>query len=459
MRHSAALLLCFLGVGPAFAETPSAPWRGLLLPRTELADSANALTRWRPELPSLFPAETKIIEQLIHDASPLVDQPENDEALQTWLAPILPRLSVFTLRPGESFQPPALFGPETPFPDHQPLRQLAQVRLAALKTHWRANRREESLTLAVDNLALARALLSTQEGLVPFLHATGVWQLSLDGVYWLARQPDLTPAQAVRLQLILLEDERLATDALVRAFRGEFTFFTHLVVERLPRTHDIDLLLSGIGSLGMAPPSPPAEGEPRLAIPIRDPFDREATLQSAADDIRGWTTAFAADARHPRGLGATHTGRRLKAYAAEIPELLRYATQDAAATPEQVVTVDAEVAGAENPVGKIFLIIATSQWEPLSAHAHRREAQRRALTGLLAWKRLGRPAAWKDLVTAGLLPAPPADPFAKGPLHFDLVKPRIWSVGENAVDDGGDGNGENVGRPADLTWPAPVKPR
>lgn len=455
MRHPAALLLCFLGAGPGLAETPSAaPWRELLLPRTELAGSANALTRWRPELPALFPPDTRIIGQLVHDSSPLADTPDDDEALQAWLAPLLPRLSVFTLHPGESFQAPALFGPETPFPDHQPLRQLAQVRLAALKTHWRAHRREEALALAVDNLALARALLSTQEGLVPLLHATGVWQLSLDGVYWLSRQPDLTPAQAAWLQLVLLQDEGLATDALVRAFRGEFTFFTHLVIERLPRTRDIDLLLSGIGSLGMAPPSPPAEGEPRLAIPVRDPFDREATLQSAADDIRGWITAFSTDARHPRGLGATHTGRRLKAYAEEIPELLRYATQDAAATPGQVVTVDAEVAGVENPVGKIFLIIATSQWEPLSAHVHRREAQRRALTGLLAWKRLGRPAAWKDLVTAGLLPAPPADPFAKTLLHFNLAKRRVWSVGENGIDDGGLGDGENTGRPPDLVWPS-----
>ena len=453
-RPVLALLLLWVS-GAAFAAESTAPWRELLLERTELAESANALVRLRPLYDTWTPPDPRLAEELTALSSP-VSAASPGPGLLAWLGNATDSIAQARFNPGEFIQLPRIHGPETPFPDHQSLRQLATARLALIKTCWFAGESTAALDLALENLALSRALLVSQEGIVPLLNATRIWQLSLDGIYWLARQPDLTASQATRLQLALLRDERLASDALVRAFRGEFTFFTHLVVERLPRTRDVELLLSGISSLGMAPPVPPADGEPRLSIPPagREPFDREATLQSAAADVRGWTSAFAATDRHPRDLNDRHTRRHLQAHAAEIPALLRYASDDTPVTHAQIATIDAEIASIENPVGKLFLIITTSNWEPLSVHVYRREAQSRALTGLLAWRRFGKPAAWKDLVTAGLLPAAPADPFSNQSLRLELTPPRIWSLGANGIDDGGAGDGDNVGRPADFTWPA-----
>ncbi len=450
------LVLPFVSLPAADAPLPtSIPWSQQALPREELAAENNVLTRWRPLLPALFPEAPAVGEQLRELSSPLNDFPLAPAAaeLETWLAAFAPTLAELTFRNGEALQLPPLLGPETPFPDHQPLRQLAHVRTGALKLAWRDERHSDAVALALENLALARAFLTAQEGLIPLINAVGIWQLSLDGVYWLTLQPELTPDHAARLQLALLTDDRLAADALMRAFRGEFTFFTQTTIERLPRTHDVELFLSSIGSLGLAPPHAPAEGTPRLAIPERLPFDRDATLQAAADDVQGWVTAFAAASRHPRGLAAAHTYRQLETYAREIRELWRYSVQDAPPTTEQALTVDAEIAAVENPVGKLFLIITTSQWEPISVSVFRREAHRSALTGMLAWRRLGRPATWKELVIAGLLPADPADPFSSTSLHWKAEPPRIWSVGENGTDEGGEGDGENLGRPADLVWP------
>ena len=440
------------------ATTPADTWRQLLLIRTETADADNPLARWRSALGALFPEDRAIADQLADLSSPLVDPPKDSHApLCLWLTPRLPVMADLVVADGESLQFPRFNGPETPFPDHQPLRQLTLVRLAALKAAWSAGHRDEAITLALDNLALARALLRAQEGLIPLIAASGVWQLSLDGVYWLARRPDLAPAQAARLQVDLLRDDQLAADALIRGFRGEFTFFTRVVVERLPSTRDVDLLLSGIGSLGMAPPQPPAEGELHLAVATRDPLDREATLQAAADDVRDWIAAFSAQPRHPHGFSVQHTQTRLIGYVREIPALARYASEDAPATPEQVASVNAEIATVENPVGKLFLLFTTSNWDSLSVSVFRREAQRSALTGLLAWRRLGHPASWKDLLTAGLLAAPPADPFSQASLRFELNPARIWSAGPNGVDNGGAGDGENQGNPPDLTWPAQLE--
>jgi hypothetical protein len=450
------LFLLLLGVWlPATAAVPlNDGWRTLVLPRTGIPDDANALIRFRPLLAGFFPEDPRVADRLFEEVSPLAERPSSSDPLPDWLSAKQPPWQAFRLKAGESLQLPPLNGPETPFPDHQPLRQLAVVRNAAMHIAWRDRAYDEALALALDNLALARALLTTQEGLIPVLTAAGIWRISLDGVYWLARQPDLTPAQAASLQSALQADEPLAVIALVRAFRGEFTFFTRVVVDRLPRTHDPELLLNSIGSLGMAPPVSPDAGEPRLGISEHNPFDHEATLQASADDVRGWIDAFIATGRHPQTLTRTHTHARLQSYARQLPALVHYAHADGPATPRQLAAADREIATVDNPVGKLFLVITTSQWEPFSAQLFKREAQRSALTALLAWRRLGRPASWDELVAAKLLPIAPPDPFSAGPLRYDLNQARVWSVGPNYTDDGGEGTGENVGQPLDLVWPA-----
>ena len=448
-------LLCLLATGCVHRNTPG-DWQALVLPRTELNPEANALVRWRPLFPALFPENNTIGEILVRVSSPLeTPAPSDATALAPWFALLAPTFNGLSLRNDETLQLPPITGPETPFPDHQALRQLAAVRLVQLKTAWLDGRHEEAINLVVENLRLARAFLNAQEELVPLIQATAVWQLSLDGVYWLARQDNLSPEFASRLQAELLRDTDLAPRALTQAFRGEFTFFTRLVLERLPKTHDVNLLLSSIGSLGMAEPEAPQPDEPRLATPARDPLDREATLQFAADDISGWINAFSSG-RYPRDFSSRHTQARLQTLATEIRPFLSYATEDIPPTPERIAAADTIVATVKNPVGKLFLVITTAQWEPVVIHVFRREAQRSALVGLLAWRRLGRTATWETLIAAGVLSASPADPFSSGSLMFDLdpLNPRIWSVGINGLDDGGAGSGENIGYPLDLTWPA-----
>lgn len=453
------LLLALLGLlpfGGCSTRPPAPSWRHQVLPQAELDPGANALIRWRPLFTELYPNNITTGEILARLTSPLeTPSPADAAALAPWFITLAPVLDSLSLRTSEALQFPPITGPETPFPDHHPLRQLASVRLTLLKTAYLKGRTAEALDLAIENLHLSRAFLDAQEGLVPLIEATAAWQLALDGVYWLARQESLPPEAAARLQGELLGDARLASRSLARAFRGEFTFFTQLVLARLPRTHDVELLLNSIGSLGMAEPEPPAPGELRLAIPSRNPLDRDATLQLAADDIAGWISAFAAD-RYPRGFSARHTQARLGASARELGDFFYYAIENSPATADRIKKADTIIARVENPAGKLFIVITTPQWDPVVAHVFRREAQRNALTGLLAWRRLGRPASWEQLVASHLLSEPPADPFSTGSLFVDLdpLNPRIWSVGANGLDDGGAGSGENLGYPLDLTWPA-----
>jgi len=451
------LLLVLLGIlATGCTHRTSEGWEKQVLIRAQLPPERNALTYWRPHFAQLFPEDPAVVETLNRLSSPLESPaPADTTALNPWLALLAPAWSDLSLREGDSLQLPPITGPETPFPDHQPLRQLALVRLGLLKITWSEGRSADAVTLAIENLRLARAFLNAQEGLIPLIQATGVWQLALDGVYWIARQETLSREDAGRLQSELSADETLASQALIRALRGEFTFFTRLVLARLPETQDVNLLLSSISSLGIAEPEAPRPGELRLATPTKNPLDRDATLQLAASDITDWTHVLATQ-RHPRGFYALHTQKRLQAHAAEIGAFLSYAIEDIPPTTERIKAADTILARVKNPVGKLFLVITTSQWEAFSAHVYRREAQRSALTGLLAWRQLGQPADWHALIAGRVLSAAPADPFSSGSLQLDLdpLHPRIWSVGLNGLDDGGAGSGENTGYPLDLAWPA-----
>jgi hypothetical protein len=66
------------------------------------------------------------------------------------------------------------------------------------------------------------------------------------------------------------------------------------------------------------------------------------------------------------------------------------------------------------------------------------------------------PSQLDDLVSAGLLEAVPIDPFCDQPLRYSPDRRIVWSVGPNAVDDGGqtaDGCGGWMQK--DLVWEIP----
>ncbi len=405
--------------------------------------------QWRP----LF-GELQEIPAPAEPPSPIRNEnldTETLDALRTG-APLIDR---FVLLTEDIFRLQPIHGPETPFPDHAPLAQIARLRMALIKLAWNDGDPDKALRLARQNLDLARAMLKAQEGIIPVIASVGVWQTALDGAYWLSRQPTLTPEQAAALQTRLAEDNHLAARALTRAFEGEYTFVQKVVVDRLPITNDPELVLDSIGSLGMAPPSAPPEGHPRLPVGERPPLDPEATLALSKARAFDYTEALTAEPlRHPRHIWSEQHHPAQRQLADELGAFLVYATADLPPTPEQIAAASDVLASVENPAGKLYVLIATPHWDAVSETVFRRQAQSNALQVLLAWRRLGRTADIATLLETGLLAAAPADPFGDGALRVDPERARVWSVGPDGVDQGGQGDGENLGRPDDLAWPA-----
>jgi hypothetical protein len=442
-RLAPAALLFVVCTGILHADTTA--------PAPVIKTQADALPRWREHLPALIEAVRLAPINLLAHESPHTPLPEMDPAL---LEAATASLSALELAPGETVAPVRIHGPETPFPDNGHLRQLAGLRAMLARHALAVDEPATALAHARQNLVHARVALREQEGIIPLIHATGVWQAALDSVHSLARHPGLTETDARALLAELQADSDLAQTALTRAFRGEFTHVFKVVAERMPAaTDDPDFFLSAVSSLGMAPPEPLPAGELGLGLTEHAIFDLPATLAAAEADLAPYLAAFAAGPRYPRGLYATTTARTLAGHREKLGRFYLYAIGELEPTLPNLVLARADLIAAQNPGGKLLIAFMTPAWDPLIVTTLRREAQRSALCVLLAWRIHGEPAQLESLVAAGLLPAPPADPFSDAPLRVALgPHARVWSAFANGADDGGHLTDANFGLPDDLVW-------
>ena len=414
----------------------------------------NALAAWRAHFPSVLEfLEQTSVELTAHESAQDPLTPAHPLPPDS-LARAREIVDAFRLRPGQTLAYPPMHGPETPFPDHHPLRHIAALRTLLTRDAVARGNQADALTLALDNLAFARASLLAQEGIVPLIHACGIWQSALDGAHAVARLPELSVPRARLLLDALLAGSDLASRASVRALEGEYTFVFKVIVERMPETDDPDLFLSAVSTLGMHPPEPLPPGELGLGLTTHRIIDPEATLAAYRADLAPYLAALHASSRLPRGLFAATTAATLGGYRRDLGVFYDYSTGEIEPSLANITLARAALESTPNPGGKLLALFLTPPWESILTTAARREAQRSALCGLLAWRIHGGPTTWEILVAKKILPAPPADPFAlRDALRYELAPtPRIWSVFLNATDEGGVLADANSGQPDDLVW-------
>jgi hypothetical protein len=430
----------FYGVVFALALLPS------------ILKAGDVLPRWQSHFPALNALTEELGLGLYEMTSPHAPLPDADPAFIVRATAIVAR---FDLAVGEELILPPISGPESPFPDHQPLREVIGLRVWLARHALAAGNAPRAVKHVRQALAQSRTLLGSQEGLIALIQTMGMWQTALDGVHALALSPLLSDPDAHALLRELKADADLSRLAGARAFQGEYTYVYKVVAERLPQTDDPDLLLSSIGNLGMAPPEPLPPGELGLGLSTHLLLDLPATLAAYQADLAPYLAHLATSSRLPRGLYASGTARTLVKYRDELGKFFPYSCGELPPTLAETTLARAAMESTANPGGKLLAIFLTPQWETLLVNSARREAQRSALCGLLAWRLHGGPAPWEILVARGLLPAAPADPFSTASLRYSLgANPRIWSVFADGRDDGGVLVDSNSGQPADLVWPA-----
>lgn len=114
----------------------------------------------------------------------------------------------------------------------------------------------------------------------------------------------------------------------------------------------------------------------------------------------------------------------------------------------------------KNPIGRIFagsILIDLASDERVFRSRTEREATR-AILGLLIFEREKGmlPAKLSDLVNEKILDSVPFDPFANAPLSYSRERRIVWSVGEDGVNDGGEGAEELRWLSGDAVWKIPT---
>jgi hypothetical protein len=111
-----------------------------------------------------------------------------------------------------------------------------------------------------------------------------------------------------------------------------------------------------------------------------------------------------------------------------------------------------------NPLGRLVVAVMLPLLPQLIDSSFRWRTQQEGLRTVLAlriWssRNGGKlPSGLNALVTSGVLPRVPPDPFGTGPLHYDPRRAVIWSVWSDGVDQGGvDPPGRNGGV-SDRVW-------
>jgi hypothetical protein len=414
-----------------------------------------ALLRWRRHFAVFNPPDEAVEAALAATYSADAAAP-TDPALFAWLDGLAPHLAACRLRPGEALTLPATPAPETPFTDHLPLAQIARARLARTQQLWGSGLPAAALEEADAALTVSAARLQAITAILPLIAALSDEERALCAVHWLARQPTLTPAQARALLTRLDSRGQLARAAAARAFRGERAGVFSTILDRLPRTTDVETVLASISSLGMHPGEPAAPGAPAIGD-LRVPLvERAATLRLYDEALAPYLAVMRPGAVFNDPARARVNERWQQTQITLLGPLYDYAANEGPATSRLIAAARHTTFCLDNPLGRLLCILTAPNWEMIAVSTLRREAHAEALRGLLAWRVLGRAATWEQMVALGVLTRAPRDPFALadtlGTLRCDHATRRLWSVFRDGRDDGGAGTPDNVGLPPDLSW-------
>jgi hypothetical protein len=446
-----ACSLCWLTLGASLVADPA--------PQS----SVDRLPEWREAAALVeLPGEEELWVQLNEQLLPLASDPDTEarQPLAALAKANAKAVALFRSNPGDRVELPVVHGPETPFPDHHAIRQLFQLSALRVRTlEWQGEREAavEQALVMTRNLA---AFLKSQEGVLSLIAATGYAGFTWETVYWLARRDDLSATDARRLIAALADHDGLTLIARERAYRGELEHVFKVIIDRLPATGGVSELLDGISTLGMGEVEKP-EIDPFGEFPP-DLLKPAETLELYGGLLEPYLAALrAADWHSPGTLNLPVAA----AFRRWLEELGAFGTMVLGGEDdpegEAMEAVRSALGAADNPFGKLAIILLFPPFERISESTFRREAERQgavALLGLRIFQREANqpPAGWDDLVEAGALSRPPRDPFTGDPLRLGHDPLRVWSVHVDGADQGGKSDGLNSPDSEDLVWFAPA---
>ena len=426
--------------------------------RVPIADEKNAFPLWQEaaeKLERVPPLEPKLLRRALDEEEPFPGGAEG-RLLSEWIAANERALELFDAGIAREWcQFPQLHGFDFDLPYLAPLRAAGRLKLAKAKLLGRDGRFDAAAEEIAGIVRLSELFAGGEGPLICSLVAIAVQDHGMSGARWLARQGEVKAGVLEKL-VTALDATAGPGYGIADAVRMEFWQLVpglrqpdELLLATLPDNAVSSVFgeLYDTGELDMARY---LHADPRLW----DPAD---TLRVAGrlyahvvnDALVPWTE---------RDTGRRAYWERFHDFAEDEVYRLASAFSDEIEKGEDISDEDmAEVLGpSKNPVGRYNVVLLAPALYAACDRSSRALADREITKAVLALRvyelRHGElPPDLDALVVDGILAKSPADPYSRGALRYDRAARKVWSIGEDGKDDGGDATDED-GNPNQGWW-------
>jgi len=432
-----------------------------------LPEDENAIINWRRAGEIEIPLSVEARQTIRFCWTPGAREPSADDLaeLQHWLKQNKEALNLF----GSSLQKPKAQWPERNSQNVQPeLRAVSQLIRARL---FEADQLAEQRKFDEATESLERSLELTQLGIhsdataqIHYLLSASARLLVQESILRLAsrRGMPLPLLERILNDLPSIDSE---TNTYAQILRVDFSIYDY-------STYDLDLkrmadAWAKIPETNVAMRLFPEELrrpfkiliDPSLILKHPKPLDAVATIENDARHYRIFrTNSFSAWTNYS-DVVETERDTAREQFLKDIQPLTGLVKNEPLPLKHQAAE---RALGAyvkiENPVGRIFSLTSLAESDVrLFRYRAEREATRTILALLIFERQKGvLPATLSDVVDAKILGSIPNDPFAGAPISYSRERQIVWSVGEDGVND--DGNGDEKVRWAgdDAMWNIPA---
>lgn len=453
---------CFAGPAEEATDNAAPDWQKLLELPAPRGDEGNAFPRWlraAEQMPKLSGAE----EILLFERLASKERPDEDvlARAEAALAVREDALDAFVLGPGEFVELPRIRSVRDAAAGAMEFRQLARLKAARALLHAYRDRSDAAARCTAELMRIGADAAEDASSLVWYLTGLAVGGIGFNTAECQLALPTTGPAVCARLSAAMDGNSEAIMIGLENALRGEFVIQAS-IVDHLPETNDADALNLALSMLSLIDTS--GETPPVVLGRLPQPLhDRAATHALLGRPLASFLLTTRAEGiwRQRAFFDAMEPFRR--AFRDELPRLWRYAhTDSSVGIPEaERAALREELEKSANPFGRLSVMILTPSVDKIAAAAFRAEARRRCLALLCEMRHqlaLGRrlPATVEELRSPNAPDRSLRDPFDGKLLRYDPARLRVWSVGPDGVDNGGEGDGGQGDSP-DLAWALPVE--
>lgn len=398
---------------------------------------------WKPESPAANEEDAAAIRHWLI---------QNREALELMEQSLKKPAAKWLATRGEEFQPELVA-----------LNQLTKARIVSADLLATSGKWEEAANLLEGNLRLAQIAIESEAAMIHYLLGSRIRIITERAMLRLGNHRD-TPSQLLGKLLTRLPQLHAETNDFTRMLRVEFTIYAYPGVdikwfaEAWAKPEARRLVSLTYPEQFQRPFM--VLTDPGLVALHPKPFDQQAELNRTISAYRryfnnalsGWTNRIEPD---EAALEKVQTE-----LLADIEPLIEtVAEDDLPLSPKSIAKARKLYLALNDPIGRILQYrndLFSADDSRVFKNRTEREAARAILAAIIFERQKEQlPASLQELREEKLLAEIPWDYFANASLHYSKTKRLVWSVGEDAEDDKGDGNPDAPWGGLDVVWKIP----